>query len=357
MASKIDWSTLTLNEQEAQSASEMIFEQTYARPEIADTHGIQTDVEMDKRIPIVGQFGLVGKVDPGTCGVNTNTGQIPTSQKTWTPKLISDRLIHCESNLPALLKVWKRNRIALNSWEGIDNEAKAFIEDRTKEAMTQAILRLADFGDTAAAHVGDGGYLTEGTDITYFTPFSGLWKQIFTDQALGTPLISARYTINENAGGDKATQLALAADRALAIFRYLYDNIDPRAFNGQTLAFQVTRSLFNNWQAYMEDKSLVFQLDRTEQGSTKFSYRGIPIVVRHDWERFIRTYHDLSTTYYIPHRAILGDINNFPIGTSDSESLTSLDSFYDKVTKSHYIDLAFKLDCKILQEELMAVAY
>ena len=68
--------------------------------------------------------------------------------------------------------------------------------------------------------------------------------------------------------------MALASDRALQVFRYLYNNIDPRAHVIPGLAYQVTRSLWNNWNDFLEDKSLVFALQRAEDGSTKASYRG-----------------------------------------------------------------------------------
>jgi len=355
MASTIDFSSLTLNTEEARDVSEVVFEQTYARPEIRDAHAIQTGVEMDKYIPILGQYGLVGQVDPGSCGNNAETAQVPTSQKQWAPKLISFRMTHCQTDVPTLLKFWKKSRIAANTWEEVDNEMMAFITDRVGDAVTQSILRIADFGDTAAEVVGSGGNLTAGTDKTYFNMLNGMWQQVETDQA-GSALIH-RYTISENGEASKAAQLALATGRALAMFRDMYNEIDPRAFEGSNLVFQVTRSLFNNWQDFMEDKSQVFQLDRTEAGTTKWAYRGIPIVVRFDWDRFIKAYFDKSTTYYLPHRAILADLNNIPIGTSDEESLTNLESFYWLKDKKHYIDVAYKLDQKILQEYPVAVAY
>lgn len=359
MAAVIDFSTLTLNKEEARDTSQVVFEKTFAKPEITQVHNVMTGVEQDRYIPILGQFGLVGKNDPGACGVNAETGQVPVSQKLWEPKLISFRLAHCQDDIPDLLKFWKKARVAAKTWEEVDNEMMAFINDRAGDATLQSILRIADFGDTQASPVGDGTgneTLTAATVKTYFNMLNGLWKQIFTDQALATPL-SYRYTISENAGGDKAAQLGLAADTALLAFRSMYNNIDPRAFEGGTLAFQVTRSLFNNWQDMIEDKSLAFMLQQTEQGSTSWTYRGIPIVVRHDWERIIRAYHDLGTTYYLPHRAILADINNIPIGTSDTESFTTLDSFYDRTDKKWYLDVAYKLDCKLLLEYELASAY
>jgi hypothetical protein len=37
--------------------------------------------------------------------------------------------------------------------------------------------------------------------------------------------------------------------------------------------------------------------------------------------------------------------------------MKTLDSFYDKVTKSWYLDAAFYIDAKLLQEDMIAVAY
>ena len=357
MASILDTGLLTINSDEARELSQTIQQDVYSAPEIASVFGIQTGVDMDTYIPIFGQFGLIGKVDPGTCGVNAETGTLPVTQKQWTPKLISGRLSHCGLAVTQNFKNW-RDRMKIAADIPANDLILNYVKDIAQDAVKQSILRVADFAATTQSPVGDGAgdqLLTVGTTKTYFNMLNGRWSQIFTDQA-GSAL-SYRATITENAGGDYATQLALASTTALDVFRKLYENIDPRAFNGQNLVFQVTRSLFNNWQSLMEDKSLIFTLDRTENGSTQFTYRGIPIVVRNDWDRFIRTYFDNGTTYDLPHRAILTDINNTPIGTSDTESLTTLRSFYDMTLQTHYIDMAYKIDQKNLLEYNMAVAY
>lgn len=355
MSATIDFSSLTLNTEEARSTAECIFEQVYAKPELTAVHEVMTGVEQDKFIPILGKYGLVGKVDPGSCGVNAETGTIPTSQKTWLPKLISFRITHCQDDLPNLLKFWKKARVAAKTWEEVDNEMLAFITDRVSDATLDSIIRISEFGDTSADTVANGNYLTAGTDKTYFNMLNGMWKQIFVDNAGAAK--SYRYTITENTAGDTAGQLAMAADAALKIFRNLYNNADSRIFEGNTPVFQVTKTIFDNWQDFMEDKSAVFMLDRMEKGSTTWAYRGIPIVVRKDWDRIIKAYYNQGASLYLPHRAILTDIANIPVGTSDTESMTTLESWYEKKDKKHYIDVAYKLDQKNLQEELMAVAY
>lgn len=183
----------------------------------------------------------------------------------------------------------------------------------------------------------------------------GLWPQLIAGVAATTV---PRYTINENAGASYATQDNLAADRALLAMRGLYNQIDSRAMLEGGLVYQMTASLYRNWLNYLEDKSLAFTLERTEQGKvTNMSYRGIPIVVRYDWDRNIRTGFDTTAKYYLPHRMLLGPINNVPIGTSDESDMSNFDMFYDKKDKKLYTDVAFYIDCKLLENYMAAVAY
>jgi hypothetical protein len=355
MPSTIDFTGLTLNPEEARSLSECIQEQVYSKPQLTRVHEVATGVEQDKYIPILGKYGLVGKADPGSCGNNDITATIPTSQKMWEPKLISGKLAHCQSDIPNLLKFWKKSRIAAKTWEEVDNEMMAFINDRAVDAILESIFRHSEFGDKNAKLVANGGYLTAGLDKAFFNVINGMWAQVFADDAGSRK--AYRYTIDENTKGTDEEQYELAETAALLIFRNLYKNADSRIFEGNAPVFQVTKSIFDNWQDFMENKSGAFTLDRIEKGSTTWNYRGIPIVVRADWDRNIKAFHNLGDSYYLPNRAILTDIANIPIGTSDSESLTSLNSWYSQDDEKHYIKFAYKLDQKNLQEELMAVAF
>jgi hypothetical protein len=355
----IDYSSLTLTPKEAQVVNEAVFEKVFSAPEIAAVHDVQTGVDMDRFIPIFGQYGLVAKKDPGSCGSNTVASSIPVSQKKWEPILHSFRIAHCQDDVPNLLKMWQKSRKAAGTWEEVNDEMAAFIHDKALDATKNAILMLSSFGDTTASPVGDvtgNETLTVGTAKTFFNTIDGMWPQVFADQAGAAKIY--RHVITENALATKAGQLALGTTTALDAMRGMFEGVDPRAFDGSNLVIQLTRSLFNNWQAMLEDKSLanaVFQ--KVEQGATVWQYRGYPIVIRNDWSRILTTYYDLGASYYLPHRAVLADISNIPIGTSDSESFKELRSFYDFKDKKHYMDVAFKLDMKILEEYAMAVAY
>ena len=350
MASLIDTSDLTLNEQEALTVSEAVFEKVYSKPVIESAHQVMTGIQMKTQIPFYGLMGLVGKVSSG-CTPNASAEKVNMTEKYWDPALIDFRLTHCQGDISQLFKMWKRSREAARTWDEVENAQMAFITDRGVDATMEAILRISSFGDKLADNVADGGAITAGIDPTFFTMINGIWQQILASATI------KRYTIDENVLATEAAQMALASDRALQVFRYLYNNIDPRAHVIPGLAYQVTRSLWNNWNDFLEDKSLVFALQRAEDGSTKASYRGIPIIVRNDWDRNIAAYEDQGATLRYPHRAILTPVANIPIGTADEGSMKSLESFYDKVTRQWYFDAAFYLDAKVLEEYLIAVAY
>lgn len=349
-------SQLTLNNEEARSDSELIKANPYLTPELTAIHGVQTGVMMDKFIPILGQIEDIGLADPGTCGVNAYVTPIPVSQKTWTPKLVSARLSICKDDFPQKFKAWAEKNKASGRWEDINNEMKQFILDRAQEAVTRGIIRLADFGDTAAALVSGGGHITNGQVAALFTPFDGIWKQIFTDGALGASALIKRYTITENTKTTKATQLALSSDTAMLAFEDMITRIAPEARSGN-LAIQCTQTLWDNYRQSVISKGGAFNTSLLTKGMSEKEYGGYPIIVRSDWDRIIQKYFDDGTAYYFPHRAILSDINNIPVGTSDTESFSSIDAFYDKTLKTHYIDVAWREDCKILQEVNMTVAY
>jgi len=354
MASEITLSALTINEQEALSANEAVFTKALAKPELNKAHAISTGIQMKTQIPIFGRFGIMGMKSLGSCNVNDEVMASVASERFWDPVLINTRLTHCQEDINQLFKMWKRNPDALKTWDTMDPGQEEFLVDLTTDAIAEAILRITSFGDTGGLAVGSGGNITVGTSILYFTMIDGLWNQLFSAVAgLTTP----RYSITENGGASFTAQNSLADDRALKVFRNLYEDIDTRAFRDGKLVYQVTNSLLLNWQSFLEDKSLAYALDRTEKGATIYSYRGIPIIPRYDWTNNLKSYFSTGTVLYLPHRALLSPIENIPIGTSDEGNFHEMDMWYSKDDKKLYTDVAFYIDCKLIEDHMAAVAY
>lgn len=351
----IDLSGLTLNAEEARLASEAIFERVFQKKELNVIHGIRTGITMNTQIPFLGKFAPFLLADPGSCGTNTVSQTIATTQKYWNPKLLSGRLTHCQGDqTDTLWKMWRAAKMVnTDEWEKIDSEEMAFLEDRLLDAVYEDILLKTMFGDTAAANVSGGGDVTNGKNAALLTPFDGFWKQILTGVAATTVY---RYTIPENAAASKAAQAALATDRAYLAMADLFDNSDSRIQDGSPV-FQVSRSMYNNYIRYLESKSLSWETVRLENGVETAAFNGVPIIMRNDLDRNIKEYFDNGTTYLDPHRIIYTDINNLPIGTLDTESFSKFDMWYERKDKQHYIDSALSLDAKLLEEYMIAVAY
>jgi len=354
MASLINISGITINEQEALNANEAVFTKSLMKPELRKVHTIATGIQMKTQIPIYGRFGLIGQKSLGSCNVNLETVEAVATEKFWDPALISTRLYHCQEDIDQLFKMWKLNADALKTWDTMDPGQDEFLVDLTTDALFNAILRITSFGNTSEDVVGSGGNLTAGTDKLYFTMINGLWYQLIAAVTSGT---TPRYAINENGAATYATQNALAADRALKVFRNLYESIDTRAFRDGQLVYQVTHSLLLNWQSFLEDKSLAFTLEKAEKGATVYNYRGIPIIPRYDWTNNIKSHFDNGTKLYLPHRVLLGPISNIPIGTSDDGNFTDLKMWYSNDDKKLYTEIAFYIDCKLVEDHMAAVAY
>ena len=354
MASTLDLSGLTLNPQEAESASQAIFETVYAKPELNAAHAIMTGMLMKQQIPIFGLMGDVGAAHT-SCTPPASSETVAASQKYAEPKMVGFSLTHCQADVNTLFKMWKKSLIAKNQWEDIDNEMVTFLSQRIVDASVESQLRLSSFGDTAAALVSGGGSITNTKTVALINVIDGLWKQIETAVTAGDV---TRITIAENAEATKAAQGVLGASTAYDTLKAMVEGADARLSAYANAVFQVTRSLYDNLNAYLESKSLnAGFLERTENGVSGLKYRGIPIIVRHDWDRNIRAWFDDGTKWKNPHRAILTPIANIPIITSDEESMKSVEMFYDKKDKQHYIDVDYTIDVKLLEEYKLVAAY
>ena len=355
----LDLTGLTMNAEEAKDVSAAIHEAVITGGEIAKYHDIVTGIEHKTQIPFIGNLGLVGK-KMTTCDRAENPSTIPLSEKFWDLEHIGDRLKHCSHDVPTLLKLFKKaQKMNPDFYDRIDGEEFGMIIAKVEQAMVVMLNRLVWFGDKAADTIANGGELKNGTDPDYFNIINGLFQQLFID----IPDTAENYVaIPENALASYALQANLSADRGLATFRAMYNKMDARYFealqNGAQPEFLVTRQLAQNWEDFLEDKALATTLlTRAEDGSSRMSYRGIPIVVRYDWDSNIRNYFDNGTVYVKPHRAVLTLKENIPVGTLSESDLDTLTSFYDQKDKANYIDFDLKLDTKHLQDYMTVFAY
>lgn len=354
MASIVDVSALTMNPVEVQEANKIIFEKVFTNPTIEDVHVVETGVQMKTQIVLAQRINRVlGKLSSG-CTPNAETG-FTLSQKYWDPAREDFRLEHCQGDLPALLKLFKKaQRMNPDFYDAVGSEELGLVIAAIEDAMMESLITKIWFADLTAETIADGGVFTNGTDVARFNTFDGLFKQILAD----VPTSASNYVaITKNAGASYAAQ-ALVADEALGIFKSMFNKADKRLTKDSNAELLVTATLFDNFIDTLESKTIANGfLERTEDGSVNIRYRGVPIKMMDIWDRTIDQYQDNGTKWNLPHRAVLTIKENIPVATYAKEDLESLDVFYDQYRKTNVIDAVYTIDAKHLENYLTVAAY
>ncbi len=349
----IDVDDLTLNPQEAQSVSEIIFERIFNDGDIAEFHDVETGIEMKKQIVFAGRIGLLGRASTG-CTPNEEGGFAMT-EKYWNPAREDFRLEHCADDVPTLLKLFRKaTKMNPDFYDRVGSEELGVIIAAVEDAMIENLHRKIWFSDTAADTVENSGVFANGTTLGYWNTFDGLFKQIMADVTAGdTP----KSTITANAGANYAAQ-ALAADAALGIFADMVTKADERLVSSGDTYILATRTLTDNYRATLRTKNLgAGFLEVVENGRPMLYFDGIPVYTRYDWDRWIKGYQDNATKWNLPHRAIMTVKENIPVGTLSTEDFTKLDVFYDKKSKANYMDAVYTIDAKHLEPYMTVAAY
>lgn len=352
MPAIINAEDLTLNPREVETASEIIFERVYNDSDLSEYHEIETGIDMTTQIVFAKRMGLLGKKSVG-CTPN-EAGGFDLYEKFWTPVMEDFRLKHCQADMPALLKIFKKaSKINPDFFDAVGSEEFGVIIAAIEAAMIENIHRKVWFNDTAAETVTDGGVFKDGTDLGYFNSFDGLFKQIFLD----VQSTNGRVTIAKNAGASYAAQ-ALAEKEGYDILAAIVAQADERLIADPDSFIMVTRSIADNYRAYLRDKNLGSgYLEVVENGRPKLYFDGFEVKVRYDWDRYIKAYQDNGVKWNLPHRAVFTVKENIPIGTLSEEDLKKLDVFYDRTLKTNMMDAAYTIDAKHLEPYLTVAAY
>lgn len=348
----INASGLTLNAREAETVSEVIFQRVFNDSDLAEYHDIETGIDVKTQIAFAGRLGLLGKKSVG-CTPN-EAGSFELTEKFWDPALEDFRLKHCQADMPALFKMFRKSqRINPDFFDAVGSEEFSVIIAAVEQAMLENMHRKIWFNDKAAA-IQPSGVFTTGTDLGYFNSFDGLFKQIMAE----VPTNAAnRVAITANAATSYAGQ-GLAADAALGIFERMVTAADERLVSADDSFILATRTLADNYRATLRNKNLGSGfIEVVEEGRPKLYFDGIEVKVRYDWDRYIKTYQDNGTKWNLPHRAVFTTKSNIPVGTLSEDDLTKLDVFYDKTLKTNIMDAAYTIDAKHLESYMTVAAY
>lgn len=346
----------TFNGKEAMSLQDAIIEQAYNNPNINRIFTIYQGIVAKQQIVFLKNFFKISQVGT-TCGESAITTTVPTSEKFWNPSDIKMHVSQCWADFRNMFVVWGMKN-GINKYDLTDTDLETYKLQKMAEGGLEDMTRVVWFGDTAISHIAasPAGTLTRSADIVNYNWIDGIWKQIFTGVAGGT---ITRYTITENAGVNYAAQLALNASRAYLTFKALYENADSRLRAAQNKVILCTDSLYMNWLAYKETITVDNSFNRQEKEYVEDVFRSVTLIPYSLWDRWIRADFDntITTTYYLPHRAIMTTKENLGIGMDDETGVSNLRSHLDMTTDYYHIKGAYKLDAKLLEEYMITVAY
>ena len=349
----------TFSDEEVRSFNEIIHEKIFAKPNPTDFHTIISNMVAGKKIGFAGRLGLIGKSGQAKCDPDTSTNQFEGSEKTWSPCDIADRLGLCWTDYEDSFIVYTQQKGVKRS-DISQGDFINFLQDKLTDAALEMLFRVVWFNDTDAADVdaSPAGQLTSGTDETYFNCYDGLWKQLF---AIVVADANRKVTISKNAEATYALQAFNATDTtnkvAMGIFRDLIQKADMRLRGDAGKVIVCTQSLADQYENELEAQGIDESFKYIQPGISTLERKGVKIYAFSFWDRYIQTYFDNGTKYYLPHRAVMTTKEQLAIGVEDSNSFQQFDIWYDKKSKNVYIDLMFKNDAKVLEDYMVQVAY
>lgn len=354
-----DLSTLDFNGDEISALGEAIQETVFENPEIGQFHEMVSGIKAKKQIAILGIVdGLTGLGDGG-CDPTVDVLDISTIQKFWNPESVSNRFAYCWTELKNTFFIWAtKNGLQIADLTGTDY--LNFIEERLSAALKEEVLRVAWFSDLTAANVSGAGVITNGTNLGYFNKIDGFFKQLFTIVA-ADPLRKTAGLDTRNAGITYSAQEFDGTDTTARTVTNTLQNMrygsDTRFRNKSNLQYVVTQSVYDQYEKELTEANVTFTTDRLENGMPVLKSASITVIAFSFWDRIIRAFEDNGTTYNLPHRAVLLTKENMQIGTEEVGNLSEIDVFYHRKDKKNYVDTAYKIDVKIIEDEMIQAAY
>jgi hypothetical protein len=125
--------------------------------------------------------------------------------------------------------------------------------------------------------------------------------------------------------------------------------------------FLVTFDLFQNYREDLQAKGENFTIDYTVNGLESLMFNGKKIVnMESVWGAGTTGDFVDNTTNnagYLPNRIVFTTPANIPVGTLNEADFADIESFYVQKDRKSYIGYGLQLDAKVIEEQLIVVAY
>jgi len=343
MAAVLDFSKFTFSPEQIRAVNELVFDEILEAPEIELLCTVFPGIVSDKEMGFIGEGGLVGVANQG-CDPVPQDWNIATRKLVWTPTDWEILIAECWKDLKSTAAVYSlKTKVDIADFTSTDY-MNIVVEVLTM-AMKKFIMRLFWFNDTDAENVTDGGIITNGVAIKYFTILDGFWKQLLT-QVTANP--AQRVTIAENAGTTYALQ-ALVIANITGVLQSLIYKAPLHLRNNPSGFIACTQSVYDAYMQAQQSLSGIKELYvNLTNGMKTLTVGGVPLIPMPIWDEMIAQFENTGVKLNNPHRALYTTKEVLGIGVDDIASFGTLDIRYDKESRKVKIEAMGVADAKIM---------
>lgn len=351
MAAVLDYSKFTFTTEQIRAVNELAFDEVVNSPEIQNLVTFYPGIVYDKEIGFIGRGGLVGKASQG-CSPTADAWSISTRKVTWTPKQWAIRIEQCAKDLESVAAVYSL-KAGVSYDDFTSSDYMNIVLEVLMQSMKEFIIRFVFFNDTDAATFANGGTLTNGLTVDYFTINDGIFKQLLAQVTVNA---AQKVAITENAAATYALQKLTPANVKDTYLPGLVDGADDRISQMANVAIFCTNSFYKAYKASLRGVELESAFALLQNGTKTLTFDGVPLLPIPTWDFIINAYYNNGTKRINPHRALYVSKDIVAFGVDSEGSFSDFDVFYDKKSKLNIIDAQGKADAKILNPELFMLA-
>ena len=353
MAGVIDMAKFTFSDEEVRSMGEMMFDEVIKGGDVSKFHQIWTDIIMDKEVGFVGKAGMIG-VAGQKCNATKQVFTVGTRKMTWTPKDWMVFIGQCFSELESIAAVYElKTGVEISDFS--DTHYQSIVLEKFLEALNDMVWRYIWFGDIAAKNVTDGGIITDGIDVKYFTVLDGFFKQMIA-QGIVTP--KQRVTITENAAATYVLQ-ELTAAKAKEYLAKVFKQAPILLKRSSDLVLYVTQSVYDAYKESLGNVgSCCTEAGREAEikGVLLVQFNGVTLQPIDVWDEMINEYENTTAKLNNPHRIVLTTKGVLAVGVDSNTSFADYKTWYNVDTEEVNTRSRGKLDAKLANPELFVIA-
>lgn len=334
-----------------QAISELIMEETIQGVDINAIHTVFPDIVAKTEVGFVGDGGMVGVAGQG-CDPTPQDWSIATRKLNWAPKIWEILLEECWTELENAATVYSL-RTGVDIPDFTDTDYMNIVIEVLKKSMMDFWWRLFWFSDTAAKNVTDGGIITDGVALKYFTIIDGLWKQIISQATTNVKQRAA--TISENTGATYTAQELNPANVKGYLSKVVF-GAPLKLRNMSDRFILVTQSVYDAYTQSLQD-ACCLESSRIAliNGMEALKYNGIPVIAMPVWDKMITAYEDTGTKLNNPHRILFTAKSVLGVGVDRMDSFDKFRIWYDPNSRKVKIEAMGRADAKLTNPEYFSL--